>query len=281
MRVTAGRCLVRAVSKGAVALLLLAVPRASSAQWPDYPTPNVPRTEDGEPDMAAPTPRTAWGTPDISGIWQNRRGAGREAPEQPAEGPPLAAFFDAGANIDGGLPFTDWARDVRAQRTADNQKDNPDAHCLPMGFLQFHLHPQPRKIIQTPGLIVIVYEANYGLRQIFTDGRELPDNNPFPWWYGYSVGRWEGDTLVVETTGLRDGGWLDVYGSPFTDEAHVTERFTRPNYGTLEIDITVEDPRAYTEPFTVRVNQEIMVDTELIEFICLENEQSSLYYTED
>ena len=118
--------------------------------------------------------------------------------------PPRATFFDIGANIEGGPPFQDWARDLRAQRMADNQKDNPDANCLPMGFMQLHGHPQPRKIVQTPELIVIMYEGNQGLRQIFMDGRELPEVNEDlqPWWYGYSVGRWEGDTLVVESVGL-------------------------------------------------------------------------------
>lgn len=271
-----------------VALFLAcALPPAVEAQWPSYPTPGVPRTADGEPDLEATAPRTPWGTPDLSGIWEGRRGAGGRGGRggrgggrgaAPPDGPPVATFFDAGANIEGGLPFQPWAAELREERIADNQKDNPDAHCLPMGFLQFHLHPQPRKIIQTPDVIVILYEGNYGVRQIFTDGRPLPDNDPQPWWYGYSIGRWEGDTLVVETTGLRDGGWLDVYGSPFTDEAHVTERFTRVNYGTMEIDITVDDPKAYTEPWTVRVNHQVMLDTNLIEFICLENEQSSQFY---
>jgi hypothetical protein len=155
------------------------------------------------------------------------------------------------------------------KRRADNSKDNPDAHCLPMGFLQFHNHPEPRKIIQTPGVVVIIYEANHGLRQIFTDGRKLPGKDDVePWYYGYSVGHWEGDTLVVETTGFTDLQWLDVRGSPLTDAAKVTERFRRPNYGSLEIEITVDDPKAYTKPWTVKVNQRIMLDTELIEFIC-------------
>lgn len=156
------------------------------------------------------------------------------------------------------------------QRVADNSKDNPDAHCLPMGFMQYHTHPQPRKIIQTPGVTMIIYEANSGLRQIFTDGRPLPGKDAQPWWYGYSVGKWEGDTLVVETTGFLDTepGWLDVRGSPITEAAKVTEKFRRPNYGTLEIEVTVDDPKAYTKPFTVKVSQRIMLDTELIEFIC-------------
>ena len=105
------------------------------------------------------------------------------------------------------------ARELRDARVADNMKDNPDANCLPLGHMQLHLHPQPRKIIQLEDLIVIIWEANYGLRQIFLDGRSLPDNDPLPWWYGYSIGHWDGDTLVVETAGLRDGGWLDVSGS--------------------------------------------------------------------
>jgi hypothetical protein len=157
-------------------------------------------------------------------------------------------------------------------------KDNPDAHCLPLGYMQLHLHPQPRKIVQTPDQIIIVYEANYGLREIFIDGRPLPDDEPQPWWYGYSVGHWEGDDLVVESTHFRDGGWLDVNGSPLTDEGTIIERYRRPTFGTMEIDITIDDPKAYTEPFTVRVNQQLLPDEQLIEFICNENEKSSIHF---
>ena len=121
--------------------------------------------------------------------------------------------------------------------------------------MQLHLHPQPRKIIQTSDLIDILYEAQGGIRQIFIDGRPLPGNVPQPWWYSYSVGRWERDTLVVETTGFRDDVWLDVNGSPLTSTGKMTERFRRVNYGNLEIDVTIEDPKAYTQPFTVRVTQ--------------------------
>jgi hypothetical protein len=192
-------------------------------------------------------------------------GASSGAPTVPA-GPPNATFD--GSRHKDGLPYQTWAADLVKQRMADNSKDNPDAHCLPMGFMQFHNHPEPRKIIQNPDVTVIIYEANSGLRQIFTDGRTLPGKDAEPWWYGYSVGKWEGDTLVVETTGFIDGGWLDVRGSPMTEAAKVTERFRRPNYGTLEIEITVDDPKAYTKPWTVKVSQRIMPDTELIEFIC-------------
>jgi len=198
----------------------------------------------------------------------------------PADGsPPLANFFNVGAGFPDGLPFQPWAKAELDRRRADNDKDNPDAHCLPMGLLQFHEHVQPRKIVQTKDLIVIIYEANYGLRQIFLDGRKLPDNDPTPWWYGYSVGRWDGDTLVVETTNLRDGGWLDIWGSPLTDKAKITERFTRPKYGQMIIDVTIDDPKAYTKPFTVRFNQRLGPSDELIEFICNENERSVPHLT--
>jgi hypothetical protein len=268
---------------GATALaagVALAMSLPVSAQWPSYPTPGVPRTPDGKPDLNAPTPRTMDGRPDLSGLWENMRfGGGRRGapPPQPASGPPLATFFNVGAGLSEGLPLRPWAAELLKERRAANSKDNPDALCLPMGLMQFHLHPQPRRIVQTPTLLVIIYEANYGLRTIFLDGRPLPDNDPQPWWYGYSIGRWEGDTLVVETTGYRDGGWLDVWGSPLTDAARTIERFRRPTFGRLEIDITVDDPKAYTKPFTVRVNQQIMVDSEMIEFICAENQKFTDY----
>lgn len=285
-------------SSAAAALLLTAFAAPSLAQWPPHPTPNVPRTIDGEPDLEGPVPRTADGHPDLSGIWEiysdsiSQRPppgfpADRErsdplpapapAPADP-DAPPAATFFDIGANIEGGLPFRPWAKELREQRMADNQKDNPDAHCLPIGYMQLHGHPQPRKIIQTPDLIVMIYESNGGLRQIFLDGRTLPDNDPQPWWYGYSVGHWDGDTLVVESAGFRDDGWLDVFGSPLTDQGKITERFTRVDYGHMQIDVTIDDPKAYTRPFTVRVKHRIMLDTNLIEFVCNENERSSHLY---
>jgi hypothetical protein len=144
--------------------------------------------------------------------------------------------------------------------------------------MQLHTHSQPRKIVQTKDLILIIYEANAGVRQIFMDGRPAPGNDPQPWWFGYARGWWEGDTLVVETTNFRDDGWLDVNGAPLTSEGKLIERFRRPNFGTLEIDVTIDDPKAYTRPWTVRVNQRLLVDTELIEFVCLENEKFTKQY---
>ncbi len=195
-----------------------------------------------------------------------QRGDGAAA--APASGTPAASFGNAGQGIQGGLPYQPWAKELVDKRKANNSKDNPDAHCLPMGFMQFHTHPEPRKIVQTPTSMLIIYEANSGLRQIFMDGRKLPGKDAEPWWYGYSVGHWDGDALVVETTGFIDDIWLDVQGSPLTSEGKVTERFRRPTYGTLEIDVTVDDPKAYTKPWTVRVTQRLLPDAELIEFIC-------------
>jgi hypothetical protein len=262
--------------------------------------------------MDAPTPRRADGKPDLSGLWMraesgpprqggpgrgaNSNGAANSAfapgrggvqLEPPTErfpfdpsGPPVATFFEAGANMEGGLPYTPWAAELRKQRLALNARDNPDAMCLPLGFLQFHQQPQPRRIYHMNNVILIEYESNYGLRKIYMDGRKLPpQGEPQAWWYGYSVGRWDGDTLVVETNNLRgaeDGpsdGWMDVNGSPYSQQAKFIERFRRPIFGKLEIDVTIDDAKAFTKPVTVRINQRVVVDEEPIEFICNENQQ--------
>jgi hypothetical protein len=257
--------------------LVVGVSSSVSAQWPPYPKPGIPRAADGSPNLDAPAPRTAEGKPDLTGIWENawfHRGRIGQPPVSPPGEPPASTFFNIGAGFKDGLPLQPWAAALLKERSDWNSKDNPDAHCLPMGLMQFHEHPQPRKIIQTPAVIVILYEGNAGIRQIFTDGRPLPDNDPQPWWFGYSVGKWEGDTLVVETASFREGGWLDIRGSPLTDAAKLTERFRRLNYGTLQIDVTIDDPKAYTKPFSVRVNQRIVLDGELIEFVCNENNRS-------
>jgi hypothetical protein len=272
-------------------------PALLSAQWPPYPTAGVPRTPDGKPDLNAPAPRTADGKPDFSGVWEYVRSrdgqpassaatpsgatpsAGTSAGLGPAPAAGTSQFFNIGTGLKGGLPFQPWAAELRKQRAANNNKDNPDAHCLPLGLMQLHTHPQPRKIIQTPGVIVILYEANGGVRQIFTDGRPLPRNDPQPWWYGYSTAKWDGDTLVVETNGFRDDVWLDVEGSPMTSAGKMTERIRRPSYGYLETEITVDDPKAYTKPWTVKVNHRIMLDTDLIEFVCQENEKDAPHLT--
>ena len=259
---------------------MFAATAGASAQWPLYVPPGTPRGADGQPNLNAPAPRLANGKPDFSGVWESRippsgRLGGPFLPSLTNDSPPVATFVDIGRNIKEGLPLTPAAAELKKQRMARNSMDNPDAHCLPLGFMQLHTHSQPRKILQTSDAMVIAYEANYGLRWIFTDGRTLPREYPQPFWFGYSGGRWTGDELVVETTGLRDDGWLDVNGTPFGNSTKVTERFRRVNYGRIEIDVTVEDPKFYTKPVTTRVNWRLYPDGELIEFICNENEQSS------
>ncbi|HTB19304.1 MAG TPA: hypothetical protein VK708_14390 [Bryobacteraceae bacterium] len=282
-------------------VFLMATASAALAQWPSYPTPGTPRTPDGKVNLGAPTPKTRDGHPDFSGMWENARALGRtppaaaKNPKAPAANDDFFAglktnddflavakrspFWNIGSSFKDGLPFQPWAAELHRARIADNDKDNPDAHCLPMGIMQFHYHGQPRKMIQTPQVIVILYEANAGIRQIFTDGRPLPGKDADPWWYGYSTGHWEGDTLVVQSAGYRDLGWLDVEGSPLTDQAHITERYRRPDFGHLEIEVTIDDPKAYTKPWTVMVHQTLMPDTELIEFVCQENEVDAPHLT--
>jgi hypothetical protein len=275
----------RVATAAGIALLMAAAVPNLGAQWASYPTPGIPRTADGKPNLTAPAPRTAEGKVDFSGIWERRgpggggaRGrGGPPAPTTTPEGIPLSTFGEvAGRGFQ--LPLQPWAAELKKKRMANNNKDNPDVWCLPIGLMQYHNHPQPRQIVQTKNLILITYESNYGLRYIYMDGRPAPKDDPTPWWFGYSRGWFEGDTLVVETTNFRGderAGWLDVNGSPYTDALKMTERFRRPNFGTLEIDITIDDPKAYTKPFTVRVNQSILVDQEMIEFICNENERST------
>jgi hypothetical protein len=263
------RPLSMAAFAAAVVAALDVASMSTSAQWIHYPTAGVPRTTDGKPHLAAPAPRTADGKPDFSGVWQN------DGYGQGAEGlgpVPQTVFFDLSFGLKAAPPYQPWAADVARQRKEDNAKDNPDARCLPIGALQMLAHPLPKKILQVPGLVVILHERNMEFRQIYTDGRPLPGDLQ-PSWYGYSTARWEGDTLVVDTAGFRDGLWADFNGSPLTDRARMTERFRRPNYGTLEIQVTVDDPKAYTRPWTVSLNQHIALDMDLLEYACLENEK--------
>ena len=181
-------------------------------------------------------------------------------------------FFDIAKNVTGGLPFQPAAAELVKARRVENNKDDPDGHCQPLGPVKIHLHPYPRKVLQLPGLMVILYERDTVYRQIFTDGRPLP-KDPQPTFYGYSSAKWQGNELVVETIGFKDGMWLDVSGTPLTEAAKVTERYRRPNFGKLEIDVTVDDPTAYTKPWTIRVNQTFAADSELLQFFCVENEK--------
>jgi hypothetical protein len=265
----------------AAAVVAASLAPAAAAQWPAHPDRNAPRNPDGTVNLDGPVPRTRDGKPDFTGVWVNAwyvNGRVLPLPMSPAGEPPAATFGDVFANFTEPLPLQPWAAQLKAARKEQNSKENPDAHCLPMGLIQFHMHPQPRKVVQTPDVLVTLYEGNAGTRQIFTDGRSLPPADAQPWWYGYSTGRWDGDTLIVDTGNFRDGGWLDIDGSPLTDAAKMTERWRRLNYGTLQIDVTIDDPKAYTRPFAIRVTHRLMtdgtLDADLIEFVCQENNKA-------
>jgi hypothetical protein len=248
----------------------LALPSLGSAQWLDYPTARMPRTPDGAPNLKAPAPRTPDGKPDLSGIW-------RPANPLPCNGVTLICgdlpispqFRNIGAGLKEPIPYRQWAID---RMKSKGLTDDPYVRCITPGGPRMHLLPTMKKVIQTPALLAILDEYNANYRQIFTDGRPFPED-PQPSYAGYSVGKWVGDTLVVESIGYRDDQWLDSAGSPLTEAAKVTERFRRPNFGTLEIEITIDDQKAYTKPWTVTVTQDLAPDTELLDANCLENEK--------
>ncbi len=183
-------------------------------------------------------------------------------------------FVDVSSGLSGGLPYQLWAAELVKNRKADGGKDDPHARCMPNNVVAMHTEPSLKKFIQTPGLLTILNEYNASYRQVFTDGRPLPVD-PNPSWSGYSVGKWDGETLVVETIGLRDGLWLDRAGNPLTDAAKITERYRRINHGNLEVDVTVDDAKAYTKPWTIKLNQFLVPNTDLLDYICLENKKDS------
>jgi hypothetical protein len=233
----------------------------------------VPRTANGQVDLAAPAPRTPDGKPDLSGVWNYAGILGfRGRPPDPPPGtPPEATFWNIELGFKEGLPFQPWAAELRKQRMAGESKDNPDAACLPLGHMQLHTHSQPRKIVQTKDLIVILYEANANTRQIFLDGRPAPDNDPQPWWYGYSRGWWEGETLVVETTHLVEQ--VDQQ-YPHSADAKIVERYrlTTDAKGTkvLVAEMTMTDPAFYTQPVKVEKKWAQVPNGHLLPYECAE-----------
>ncbi len=272
----------RLIPFAALALTVASFISASplAAQWLKYPTAGVPRSRDGKPNLTAPTPRTPEGKPDFSGMWLTADGMPcnklAEGFQQCGSELPMSRYgINIGAGLPGGLPYQPWAAEQVKYQTEQNSKDDPHARCLPDTFVRLYGLPHMQKFVQVPGLLMMIYELNASYRQVFTDGRPLPAD-PQPSWNGYSSGKWEGDTLVIDSIGFRDGLWLDILGSPMTDAAKVRERIRRPDYGHLEIEVTVDDSKAYTRPWTVTLKQNIVVDTELVDEICLENEKSRL-----
>ena len=240
----------------ALAAIILGMSCAALAQWVNLALPNTPRTADGKPDLAAPAPKAADGKLDLSGIW--RAASGRYLQN-------IAADL-------GEPPFQPWAASLYKERAGSLGKGRPSERCIPHGIPDGMLvRNSPFKIVQTPGVVVILYEEFNHFRQIFTDGRGFPPETS-EGWYGYSIGRWEGDTLVAETVGFNDQSWLDDPGHPHSEALRVTERFRRRNFGEMEVQITFDDPKAYTKPWTVNLPFNLYPDTELIESIC-ENEK--------
>jgi hypothetical protein len=263
-----------------ITLVLLGMgPGLAQAQWIDYKTPGVPRQADGTPNLKAKTPRTAEGKTDFSGMWfanvpakdycrtadciQEERMAGEQ--------------MNIGRKLTGGLPYTEWSKEQMKIRGRAGGRYDPHTYCKPPNFPRAWTLPQYLKIVQTPKEMVILHEFNAAYREIYMDGRPLPVD-PNPTWNGYSIAHWDGDVLVIETNGIRDDMWLDIAGSPVTESAKVTERLKRLNFGVMQVEVTVDDPKAYTKPWTVTLEMAVQVDTPMIEEICMDNEQDVKLY---
>ena len=304
----------------AAVVFLAAIAPAASAQWLDFPTPNVPKTKDGKPDMDAPAPRLPNGKPDFSGMWgwdaiqpcgskcnDNQISTefiniaaklvsvdGKPVAGGAARGPvaangpaPAAGRGGAGGGRGGAgggrggfgggqLPYTDWARDLVAKRMADGAKDDPNVRCMPRGLPRLWTDDYYKRIFMASDRMLMLMERNMQYRQVHMDGRPFPED-PNPTWNGYSTAEWDGDTLVVHTIGFRDDLWLDSNGNPLTNSGKVTERITRPNFGTLVVEMTIEDPKGYTAPWTVRIPVPLALDSELLDYYCLENEKDAVH----
>ena len=248
----------RKIAFSITVLVLVCAPL--QAQWVKVPPANVPRTPDGKPDLSAPPPQLPNGPPDLSGIWR---------PDNKYVGKPQN--FAADLKVEN-VPFRPWAKALFDERkTGVHSKEDPSAQCLPQGVPRVDAAPGQWKLVQTPDFIVILYEA-FGIlwRQIFLDGREVAADVT-PTWLGYSTGKWHGDTLVVDTKGFNGKAWIDLLGKPSTEALHVIERFRRKDFGHMDIQITIDDAKAYTKPWTVTEHVRLLPDAELMEAICNEN----------
>ena len=252
------------------AMLLAWGAAVPSAQWLDYPTAGVPRTADGKPNLAGPAPRLADGRPDLSGMWgwETRANCGAHCNDFQIS----REFMNMAATLKGGPPYKPGVAELVKTRTAAQDED-PNVHCMPRGAPRIWTDDYYKRIFQVPGRVIVLTERNMQYRQIFTDGRPLLQD-PNPTWNGYSTAAWEGDTLVVRTTGFKDGLWLDAAGNPFGSTGALIERLRRPNYGMLDVELTIDDPTFYTAPWTVTLHQPLVLDSELLDYYCLENERS-------
>jgi len=275
------------------ALLLIIIAGAwgsVSAQWFKQPSPRAPRTSSGDVDLSAAAPRLANGKPDLSGVWMTAeplcviRGTAPisellKMNPVSRKCPPRTASFsrqsiNIGIDMPGGLPYQPWLAKLVEERTANQAIDDPHIRCLPDAFVRAYGLPHYLKFLQTPDLLVMLNEYNGVYRQVFTDGRSLPEA-PNPSWQGYSTAAWSGDTLVIDSIGFRDDVWIDWDGSMITEAGKLREQIRRPDFGHLEIEVTVDDPKAYTKPWTVTLRQQFAGDTELIDEICAEGEKFS------
>jgi hypothetical protein len=254
----------RTVLAAVTAFLLMG--GASQAQWVNYPTPAIPRLPDGSPNLSAPAPRTVSGKPDLSGIWAAECSVyGRDACFI------RSLFFDLAKDLKpADVEMTPWASAIQTNRENRDHVDDPYGYCLPPGVPRIDFSGGPFKILHGPDVTAFLHETLVGMifRQVFTDGRPLPAVNE-PTWLGYSVGRWDGDTFIVDTTGFKDAGWLDTRKArPHSDALHVTEQFRRRDFGHMELTIGINDPKAYLKPWTVTAMLNLLPDTELIEAFC-------------
>jgi hypothetical protein len=248
------------VSIATLAMLFL-TGSIACAQWLSLPLPGTPRTADGKPNLTAPAPRTPDGKPDLSGIWHAADNS-----------------LDNLAGKDADVPMLPAAAALYKHRQETLGQDKPQLHCMPHGVPDAMLVPIiPFKIVQTPRETIVLYEEFNQYRQIFTDGRKLPEDFSSPAWFGYSVGKWEGDTFVVEVDGFKEGTWLDNGGHPHTEQLHITERYRRPNFGNLELEVAINDPGAYPKPWkSAMIHFKLLADTELLEHLC-ENERDAAH----
>jgi len=265
-----------------VTVLFLAATLAADAQWLNVPTPGTPRTKDGKPNLSAKTPRLA-GKPDLSGVWQVEPAAkgeiermlGRDLTVGLVPGDDIDTFSKYFFNILADFkPEESPLRPEAAALMRNRSKgaETPDQRCLPLGVPRAELIAFPFKIVQTPGLIVMMYEQDNTRRQVYIDGRKLPAD-PNPTWLGYSVGHWEGETLVVDSAGFNDKVWIDGVGHPISESLHIQERFRRRDFGHMDLQITIDDPKMYTKPFTFKVTQWLLPDSDIFEYLCTENEK--------